>query len=419
MKTIRLQYLAKAPITNGLGLPGEHDNPDWPRYVRTTDIAGPRALRTDVFASQPPQIALQAPLQKNDIVACAAGATIGKSCLYESQDPACYAGFLVRFRAADGTDPRFISYWMQSKDYWAQIDQGAVRSTIDNFSASKYRALRAPHLPLEDQRRIAGFLDDRVARIDQIIAARQQQTSDLEEVKARLSYEAIRGAGATERKDSGLPWLGSIPVTWPVMTVTSQFQVELGKMLDEKRETGTNRIPYLRNTNVQWDMIDVSDLKEMDISSAERDRFTAIPGDLLICEGGQPGRAAIWQGGVKPLGFQKALHRARSRGRSLPEWLVECLRTAVRLEVFAIGTGQTTIAHLPNDQLRGTKFPFPDRSVQEKVLETLHAKQEQISLLEKSCVREIVLLHEYKQSLITAAVTGEFDVTTASTRIPE
>src|SRR5690554_4398122 len=98
MKRVRLQHLAAIPITNGLGLPGEHDNPAWPRYIRTTDIETPRTLRADVFASQPPHIAAAAPVKRGDVLASAAG-TIGKSVLYLEDAPACYAGFLVRFRA--------------------------------------------------------------------------------------------------------------------------------------------------------------------------------------------------------------------------------------------------------------------------------------------------------------------------------
>jgi type I restriction enzyme S subunit len=263
-------------------------------------------------------------------------------------------------------------------------------------------AIPLPLPPMSEQRRIADFLDERVARIDQIITARNQQTARLEGSVVRASFDAVRGTGQLARRESGLAWLGTIPNSWPLVTVATEFHVDLGKMLDEKRQTGTSAIPYLRNTNVQWDHVDVSDLKEMDIDRAERERYCVRPGDLLICEGGQPGRSAVWLGELAPLGFQKALHRARSRGRSRPEWLLECLRVAAHLNVFAVENGQTTIGHLTNEQLRSLRLPFPDPSEQDRALERLH-----------SCQAE-----EYKQSLITAAVTGELDVTTAGSGIP-
>ena len=89
------------------------------------------------------------------------------------------------------------------------------------------------------------------------------------------------------------------------------------------------------------------------------------------------------------------------------------------MNVFSIGSGQTTIAHLPNDQLRATRFPFPSPDDQLAIIARLSESRESIAQLINACELQIARLQEYKQSLITAAVTGEFDVTTASTKIPE
>ncbi len=140
----RLKYLAAEPIVNGVGEAADQDDPTWPRYVRTTDIAGPTSLREDTFASLPPEIARRAPLIRGDIVMTAAG-TIGKSFRYEEPGSACFAGYLVRFRAGPGVDPRFVSYWMETPEYWNQIEHGKVVSTIENFSAGKYRNLMIVH----------------------------------------------------------------------------------------------------------------------------------------------------------------------------------------------------------------------------------------------------------------------------------
>jgi hypothetical protein len=168
---IRLKYLAQVPITNGVGEPGSFDNPDWPRYIRTTDIAGPRALRDDVFASLPPEIAARAPLLRGDLVMTAAGATVGKSMLYDSDAPACYAGYLARFRPRPDVDSRFVSFWTESHVYWDQIASGKVTSTIDNFSAGKYQNLWIDVPELAVQRAVSDFLDAETARIDALLAS--------------------------------------------------------------------------------------------------------------------------------------------------------------------------------------------------------------------------------------------------------
>ena len=79
-------------------------------------------------------------------------------------------------------------------------------------------------------------------------------------------------------------------------------------MLDKHKNRGTPR-PYLRNLNVRWFEFDLDDVLEMRFEDDEMDRYTALPGDLMVCEGGYPGRAAIWDG--EPIFFQKAVHRVR------------------------------------------------------------------------------------------------------------
>lgn len=316
----------------------------------------------------------------------------------------------------------FAHHALRSHPFRSQYAMlGRGETTFDrSVSADDFENLRLAWPDTAEQRRIADFLDDRVGRIDRIIAARRAQAVRLAERHAREAYDTVSGRSvAGERRASPLPWLHDLPAHWPVLTVGSQFRVELGKMLDEKRQTGQFAVPYLRNTNVQWDEISTDDLKSMDIHPSELQRFTVRTGDLLICEGGQPGRAAIWDGRSTPMGYQKALHRARSNGRSLPQWLLECLRVAVRLNVFAAGSSVTTISHLTNEQLRAQRFPFPDSAVQREALQHLERVRQETQTSSGALTRSIALLTEYKQSLITAAVTRQFDVTTASTRIPE
>lgn len=192
-RPISLKHLAAAPLTNGLGLPGEHADPSWPRYIRTTDIAGPFALRDDVFASQHPAVAQAARVRVNDILMTAAGATIGKSVLITESVDACYAGFLVRFRPATWVEPRYIAYWMQTQDYWGQIERGAVRSTIDNFSASKYRNLTVPIPAGEQMHDLVRILDEEWAVRTRLEYVLGQSVGLLEERKRALITAAVTG----------------------------------------------------------------------------------------------------------------------------------------------------------------------------------------------------------------------------------
>ena len=114
-------------------------------------------------------------------------------------------------------------------------------------------------------------------------------------------------------KDSGVEWLGEIPAGWEVAPVYARYEVALGKMLDAKRVTGQCSGPYLRNVDVQWDRVNTEGLPEMDFAPWERDRYSVRPGDLLVCEGGEVDRTAIWRGEIGECFYQKALHRVRPR----------------------------------------------------------------------------------------------------------
>src|SRR5207248_1924111 len=118
---------------------------------------------------------------------------------------------------------------------------------------------------------------------------------------------------ASSLKSSGLDWIGQIPGHWAVAPVYSRYEVQLGKMLDEKRITGQHLAPYLRNVDVQWDRVVVTNLPEMDFDHEDRVKFSLQAGDLLICEGGEAGRTAVWRGEIPECYYQKAIHRLRPR----------------------------------------------------------------------------------------------------------
>ncbi|MFC8817262.1 restriction endonuclease subunit S [Streptomyces rochei] len=316
-------------------------------------------------------------------------------------------------------DPRFFHHLLRSRHLIAEYERLGKNQPPNQFDISwdAFRAIELPLPPLEEQRRIADFLDAEITRIDSLISAREHQLALLTERFLARVFDAVRGANESgTRKDSGRDWLGTIPSPWPIMPVTYQFEVLLGKMLNRERSHGAHLAPYLRNTNVQWDRIDTDDLLLMDFPPEEHRRYVLQPGDLLVCEGGDPGRAAIWQGHTQVVYYQKALHRVRARSYSSPRWLFYCLRAATAQNVFAVEGNTTTIAHLTGEQFRAHRFPFPERDTQDRLTAKLDADNQSQQQLEKLLHQQLMLLAERRQALITAAVTGQFDVTTASGR---
>jgi len=321
---------------------------------------------------------------------------------------------VFRVRPSDAIDSRYLLWVLNSdllREFQERIGGG---STISHLYQRDFKRFQVPLPPVDEQRRIADFLDDQVARIDELQTARESQSRILNE---RFLLEVALAIGGGDGAQQALPmsreWLDALPTDWQVKTIGSEFDVKLGKMLNQERARGDHLAPYLRNTNVQWDRIDVDDLSEMDFPPEERRRYEVLRGDLLICEGGQPGRAAVWAGDVSPIYYQKALHRARPRRDAEPRWLLYCLRTAVEANYFAVENSTTTIAHLTGEQLSATRIPFPSPQTQRVIVSHLDQLRDWLDGALTELSRSGALLEERKRALITAAVTGELDVTTA------
>ena len=142
----------------------------------------------------------------------------------------------------------------------------------------------------------------------------------------------------------------------------------LGKMLDAKQQTGRNSYPYLANFNVQWFRFNLKNLNKMDFDEKDRSEFELCEGDLLVCEGGEIGRCAVWHNELQPCFFQKALHRVRcNRQIILPDYLSWWFRYNCDYGGFAaLASSKATIAHLPGTKLKQLQVVVPPVELQEQ-----------------------------------------------------
>jgi type I restriction enzyme S subunit len=181
-------------------------------------------------------------------------------------------------------------------------------------------------------------------------------------------------------------------------------------MLNAEAASGAIQSPYLRNVNVQWDRIDQSDLATMHFSEADRRRCELRTGDVLVCEGGEVGRSAVWNGEVQDCYFQKAIHRARPRTNANGRFLMYCLRAAAKMNVFAVEGNQSTIVHLTGEQLSAHRFPWPPPDEQQGIVYRLDTDKADTEATRKKLMDQVDLLSERRQALITAAVTGDLEI---------
>ena len=225
------------------------------------------------------------------------------------------------------------------------------------------------------------------------------------------------GAGFARRfkaypayKNSGVEWLGEIPAHWEVAPVYVRYEVALGKMLDAKRVTGDSPGCYLRNIDVQWDAVNTEGLPEMDFAPWERDRYLLRPGDLLVCEGGEVGRIAIWRGEIEQCFYQKAIHRVRPLSdKDVPHFFYHLMYTMAKRGVFVAGGNPNTIDHLTAVQLGHCRVPFAPPREQRAIAAFLDRDTAKINELVAKKEWLIDLLQEKRVALITRTVTKGLD----------
>ena len=178
----------------------------------------------------------------------------------------------------------------------------------------------------------------------------------------------------------------------------------LGKMLDKEKNIGTPR-EYLRNINVRWFSFDLADLLEMRISDNEIDKYSLKKGDLVICEGGEPGRCAIWDRD-ESIFYQKALHRVRFSNDHNPKFYMYYMWFAAQtglLKQYYTGTG---IKHLTGQSLVKIPVPSAGLDVQNRTVDVIESHLSECDNIEQTIKVAVAQAESMRQSIIKDAFEG-------------
>ncbi|MCY3954817.1 MAG: restriction endonuclease subunit S [Nitrospira sp.] len=208
---------------------------------------------------------------------------------------------------------------------------------------------------------------------------------------------------------------------WPWCPLGELFEIGAGKTMSAAARNGTDRTPFLRTSNVLWDQIDLSSVDEMSIPEHERFAKLLRTGDLLVCEGGEIGRAAIWNGEVETMSFQNHLHRLRPIVKEVePRFYVYFLQSAfTQLGIFE-GTGnKTTIPNLSRSRLAALRVPQPTLDEQQAIVAVLARIRDAIKTHEQSIALALDLKHAAMKSLFTRGLRGEGQKETEIGPMPE
>lgn len=190
---------------------------------------------------------------------------------------------------------------------------------------------------------------------------------------------------------------------WPTRRLGDLFDIGAGKAVTPESRNGNPKYPFLRTANVFWGRLDLTEVDTMHYAEAELRGKTLLPGDLLVCEGGDIGRAAIWEGQIALCGFQNHLHRLRPKSDDVhPRFFMYALKAGfTQLGVFEGSGNQTTIPNLSRNRLANLEVPCPEPAAQKAVADLL-ARAQRAAETERLLV---AVLGELKQAAMQQVFT--------------
>jgi len=213
-----------------------------------------------------------------------------------------------------------------------------------------------------------------------------------------------------EYTDSGVDWIGEVPAGWETSSIKRHFSVQLGKMLqNQPNGPGDTLRPYLRAANISWGKVLIDDLKEMWFSESEKAQYRIEKGDLLVSEGGDVGRAALWNDELDECYIQNAINRVRSRNGALSSHLYYWTYFLKHVGYIDTLCNKATIAHYTAEKVMNTVYLCPPLPEQHAIAAFLDRETARIDALIAKKQRFIELLEEKRQALITQAVTKGLD----------
>jgi len=207
-------------------------------------------------------------------------------------------------------------------------------------------------------------------------------------------------------KPSGVEWLGEVPEHWEVTALKHGYVVTLGKMLQpEAASEGDMLLPYLRAANIRWSGIDDSDIKTMWFSTKDRENLRLQVDDLLVSEGGDVGRSALWKGEIDECYFQNSVNRVRPDNGNLTSFLRYWMSTMKDKGYIDVLCNKSTIAHFTAEKVGAVPVPLPPVDEQNAIAAFLDHETTKIDALIAEQQRLIELLQEKRQAVISHAVT--------------
>ncbi|QFX83015.1 restriction endonuclease subunit S [Streptomyces sp. SYP-A7193] len=316
---------------------------------------------------------------------------------------------------SESVSGRYMHYALRSRH---MVGEYRVRST--GIRPSQWRLywdqmgdIRIPLPSLEEQERIAAYLDRETAQIDTLITEQQRLVKMLRERRISVVRSAISGVGSGGSIGGSADWFGSLPQEWSAAPIRRHFNVILGKMLNANKDDAEGtEAPYLAAGSIQPENLLLDEPKTMAFTTPELDHYSLRAGDVVVVEGGAGyGRSHYLRHDLPGWGFQNHVARLRS-STGLVDGLFAtfCLKACLASGHIEANNRTATIPSLSRDVLGAIRIPVPPISEQRQIAKYLDEQIVRIDTLIVESERLVELSQERRAALITAAVTGQIDV---------
>ena len=325
---------------------------------------------------------------------------VGKTAIYKGERPAIYAGYIIRLRTIF-VNADYINFVMNSqyhRNWCNDVKTDAVNQS--NINAQKLSVFRVPLPPIEEQKRIVKEIKRWLSLIKVIKSGKENLQESIKQTKSKVLDLAIHGKLVPQdpNEEPAIELLKRInpkaeiitdnghyqklPVGWCVCHINEISESLLGKTLDRTKDSGEFK-RYVCAVNVQWGYFDFTTQKEFRIEAKDFERYAVKKGDLLICEGGDVGRCAIWDTDTE-MYYQNALHRVRCKFGISEKYLQYSLWHFKLNGVIDSLCKGVTIKHFTQSTMNKLEIPLPPFAEQQRIVAKIEELFHQLDIIEES-----------------------------------
>ena len=357
---------------------------------------------------------------RNGDILVSEGGDAGRTAVFDSDNEYYFQNAINRVRPDKNSLilPEFIYYWFTFLKVSGYVEMICNVATIPHFTAEKVTAAPLALPPLDTQKRIAQFLDEKTAKIDGLIKRKRELLDRLAEKRQALITQTVtKGLNPdAPMKPSGIDWLGDIPAHWSLRRLRfSVLKIEQGWSPQcDNRPAENGEWGVLKVGCVNGEEYDERENKALPPELDPVERYEVRQGDILISRANTKellGSAAIVSETQGRIIFCDKLYRLDLTREIDPKYMIGVLRSPVsrfQYEQEATGTSGS-MQNIGQDTIKNLFHPLPPLKEQIEIGKAILTIKQKIASVEHKCRCSVSLLHEYRSALITSAVTGQIE----------